>query len=139
MDPRTKILILEKDCGRLTSLMLWLEQFQEFQVRGTLRQLECPVQERIFDDCEILLVGANAVSGEDIKRVRTAKLSPLRPAIVLLSQGNTNSCEGQIANESEAIIKVDASLHDLYDELKKVAQRRKVSVSPSWLPASKAS
>src|SRR5208282_2249060 len=39
MSTPAKIFVIEQDCGRLISLLLWLEQFAEVEVTGSCSQL----------------------------------------------------------------------------------------------------
>jgi hypothetical protein len=133
MDKRIKLSIMESDIRRLTALMLWFEQFPEFQVNGMLAESDASSHDKILLDCQILLLSDKALSLHDHALL---KLGAGRPALVLLK--GSEACVPNIV-ECDGALDVDASLKDVYDQVEKVAVRRKLMVTPAWLPASKAS
>jgi hypothetical protein len=139
MEKCIKILIMDDDCSRLAALVLWLDQFREFQVSGVLANSDSCTEERLLSDCQIILLGDNAIGAYNRFLEKSLKVGSELPSIIGLKTNSANGHEGELAFEYEVIVNVDASLKDLYDQIGKVATRRKNMFSPGWLLTSKAS
>jgi hypothetical protein len=137
MDSRTSVLIVESNLARLTGLMLWLEQFPEFKVDGTLNKSPSALADQDINNYEIVVLAVDDSACENIIAPRA--LSAHKPAIVLIDRSTTNKQITDTKSEYQARLPVDAPLKDLYDQLSMVANRKKQIASSVWLPASKAS
>jgi hypothetical protein len=138
MDKRVKVSIIDSSVTRMTALLLWLDQFRRIQVSGILAESESCRQDQGLADCQIILVSEDALSLCDGFLERTLKLGTARPALVLLTDGR-NRAERPTILDDEIKVDMDASLKDLYDQIERIAVSRKLMVSPTWLPATKAS
>lgn len=138
MDKRVKVSIIDSSVTRMTALLLWLDQFQQIQVSGFLAESESCTPDQLLADCQIILLSEDALSLCDRFLEKTLKLGAARPALVLLSDGR-NRAETPTILDGEIKVDMDASLKDLYDQIERIAVGRKLMVSSTWLPATKAS
>ncbi|PWT95430.1 MAG: hypothetical protein C5B53_11490 [Candidatus Melainabacteria bacterium] len=138
MEKRVKVSIIDNSVKRLTALLLWLDQFRQIQVNGILAESDSNAQDKVPFDCQIILLSEDALGLCDRFLERTLKLGAARPVLVLLTDSRTSADRPTIL-DGEIKIDMDASLKDLYDQIESVAVSRKLMVSPTWLPAAKAS
>lgn len=137
MQRRIKISILDNDVSRLIALMLWFEQFQEIQVKGFKADADLLSQDRSLIESDIVLLSDTALVSLDSVVEKTLKFGAESCSVFLLK--NSHGPDRQPPVDCEASISMNASLKDLYDQIGKVAVRKKLVFASTWLPASKAS
>jgi DNA-binding NarL/FixJ family response regulator len=137
MNPRANIFIVEKDCSGLVPIMLWLDQFPEFEVFGTTNDNDfMPLIEEIKAD--VVLLAKESPEPEDFLTTRQIKALNNSPAIVLSYQSDVGAYEPMLANESDGLITSKTSLTEIYDALHKVVNKRRVAQSAANMPMTKA-
>jgi len=138
MKQRIKIFIVEYDCVTLITLMLWLDQFSEFEVLGTTVDtggLKKQVEELKPD---VVLLDIETPGPEDIAPLREIKSASPEPAVILLYHGDVDGLEGILTQESEGQLGPDRNLGELRDAVEKAYNRVKVKRAVSMIPDTKA-
>lgn len=138
MNNRIKIFIVEYDCSSLITLMLWLDQFAEFDVLGTTIQ-SGHLKEQIEElKPDVVLLDIETPGPEDVAPLREVKSVSVPPAVLLLYHGDPDGLEGILEQESEGQLGPDRTLGDLFDAVVKAYSRRQVIRSAALVPATKA-
>lgn len=138
MNDRVKIFIVEYDCVNLITLMLWLDQFTDFDVLGTTvdtGSIKTQIEELKPD---VVLLDIASPGPEDIPQLREIKSVENAPAVVLLYQGTTDQLRGPLMNESEGFLGLESTLGDLRDAILAALKRRKVVVAAPFNQIAKA-
>lgn len=136
MNARTKIFIADYDCASLVSLMLWLEQFPEFEVSGTSSN-SAQLLDRINKaNPDIVLLDINKGVAENLPLVRAIRGSLASPAILLKAQ--TEQSVDALANESDGSIGPSTAVKDVCDAIRKATNKRRMALSAANMPMTKA-
>lgn len=138
MKQRIRIFIVEYDCVSLITLMLWLDQFSEFEVLGTTVDtggLQKQVEELKPD---VVLLDIETPGPEDIAPLREIKSASPEPGVVLLYHGDPDGLEGVLSQESEDQLGPDRNLGELRDAVEKAYNRIKVKRAVSNFPETRA-
>ena len=124
MNQRIKIFIVEYDCVSLITLMLWLDQFPEFDVLGTTINTG-NLKEQIAElEPDVVLLDIETPGPEDIPVLREVKSVQPVPAVILLYHGDPDGLEGILESESEGQLGPDRTLGDLHDSVMKAYNRQ---------------
>ena len=136
MNPRTKIFIAEYDCASLVSLMLWLEQFPEFEVAGASNN-GAQLVDRIGElNPDVVLLDVNKGAAENLPVLRAIKAFASAPAVLLRSPIDTNDSMLQI--EADGSVVPSTSIKELCEAIRKAANKRRVAMSAANMPLTKA-
>lgn len=138
MSERIKIFIVEYDCVNLITLMLWLDQFPEFDVLGTTVDTGSMRQQIEDMQPDIVLLDIETPGPEDIPQLREVKSVSRPPAVVLLYQGDPDGLKGVLTNESEGQIGPDSTLGDLRDAILFAVDRNRARIPALLMPVAKA-
>lgn len=138
MNERIKIFIVEYDCVNLITLMLWLDQFPEFDVLGTA--VDAGSIKRQINDLkpDVVLLDIATPGPEDIPQLREIKSVGDPPAVLLLYQGTSDELKGPLMNESDGYLGTESTLGDMHDAIVSALKRRRVVASAACLPIAKA-
>ena len=135
MTNRIKIFIVEYDCSSLITLMLWLDQFPEFDVLGTTIQ-SGDLREKIVElEPDVVLLDIETPGPEDVAPLRLVQSVTPPPAVLLLYHGDPAGLEGVLKQESDGQLGPERTLGDLHDAVIKAFSRRQVVFSASLVPA----
>lgn len=138
MNQRIKIFIVEYDCVSLITLMLWLDQFPEFDVLGTTINTG-NLQEQIAElEPDVVLLNIETPGPEDIPVLREVKSTQSPPAVILLYHGDAEGLEGVLHSESEGQLGPDRTLGELHDAVMRAFNRRHVTKAAQLPPMAKA-
>lgn len=136
MNPRTKIFIAEYDCASLVSLMLWLEQFPEFEVAGASNN-GAQLVDRIGElHPDVVLLDVNKGAAENLPVLRAIKAFASAPAVLLRSPIDSNDNMLQI--EADGSVVPSTSIKELCEAIRKAANKRRVAMSAANMPLTKA-
>ena len=136
MNARTKIFIADYDCASLVSLMLWLEQFPEFEVSGTSSNGAHLVDRINKANPDIVLLDINKGVAENLPLVRAIRGSLSSPAILLKAQ--TEQSADALASESDGSIGPSTAVKDVCDAIRKATNKRRMALSAANMPMTKA-
>ena len=125
MDNRIKIFIVEYDCVSLITLMLWLDQFPDFQVLGTTVDTGRLGQQIDELRPDVVLLDIATPGPEDVAPLLEIKSIEPSPAVLLLYEGDPAGLKGILENQSEAQLGPDRTLGDLHGAIAKAYNRRK--------------
>src|SRR5438093_433995 len=114
MDNRIKIFIVEYDCVSLITLMLWLDQFPDFQVLGTTVDTGMLGQQISDLKPDVVLLDIATPGPEDVAPLLEIKTVEPTPAVLLLYEGNPAGLKGILEDESEGQLGPDRTLGDLH-------------------------
>ncbi len=137
MNARTKIFIADYDCASLVSLMLWLEQFPEFEVSGTSSNGAHLVDRINQLNPDVVLLDINKGVSENLPVVRAIRGSASSPAILLKSPSEQHN-DHALAMESDGSIGPLTAVKDLCDAIRKAANKRRMALSAANMPLTKA-
>lgn len=138
MTARTKIFIAEYDCARLISLMLWLEQFPEFEITGTA-QFGTDLLRRIKDSQpDVVLLDFNPETIDSLPIVRAIRTSATSAAILATTSGETCVKDCLKASEADEVINPSSSIKDLCESIRRVVNKRRMAVAAANVPMTKA-
>ena len=138
MNPRTKIFVVENDCASLISLMLWVDQNNEFEVLGTKRDTGSLQQDLAKHTADVLLVDIASPALRDIIALRELKNEEGAPSIITMNRSDRAYMDSILASEFDAHVNPGTSLKELNEIIKKVANRRRLTVTATNMPLSKA-
>lgn len=137
MNQRIKIFIVEYDCVNLITLMLWLDQYPEFEVLGTTVD-SGNIREQVSQlKPDVVLLDISTPGPEDIPQLREVKSSTPQPAVVLLYNGLSKELEGVLKEESDGALGPDQTLKELYHTILNVHSQRQL-VSSTIFPVAMA-
>jgi len=138
MNQRIKIFIVEYDCVSLITLMLWLDQFPEFDVLGTTINTG-NLKEQIAElEPDVVLLDIETPGPEDIPVLKEVKSVQPSPAVILLYHGDADGLEGVLESESEGQLGPERTLGDLQEAVLKAYNRRLIERSAALPPMAKA-
>ena len=138
MNSRIKIFIVEYDCVSLITLMLWLDQFPEFEVLGTTIDTGSLSQQMEDLKPDVVLLDIATPGPEDIPQLREIKSVVPAPAVLLLYHGDSAGLKGTLLEESEAQLGPDRTLGDLHGAILKAYKRGQLARAASRVLAAKA-
>ena len=101
MNQRIKIFIVEYDCVSLITLMLWLDQFPEFDVLGTTVDTGSLRQKLMDLQPDVVLINIQTPGPEDIMPLRAVRSVNPSPAVLLLYHGDDDGLDGVLRLESD--------------------------------------
>src|SRR3990167_7103940 len=134
MNQRIKIFIVEYDCVSLITLMLWLDQFPEFDVLGTTVDTGSLRQKLMELQPDVVLINIQTPGPEDIMPLRAVRSVNPSPAVLLLYHGDDEGLDGVLKLESDGQLGPERTLGDLREAITKAYNRRQVVLS-SLLPS----
>jgi DNA-binding NarL/FixJ family response regulator len=138
MNQRIKIFIVEYDCVSLITLMLWLDQFPEFDVLGTTINTG-NLREQIAElEPDVVLLDIETPGPEDVPVLKEVKSVQPSPAVILLYHGDPDGLEGVLEAESEGQLGPERTLGDLQEAVIKAYNRRLIARSAALAPMAKA-
>jgi DNA-binding NarL/FixJ family response regulator len=137
VNARTKIFIADYDCASLVSLMLWLEQFPEFEVSGTSHNGAHLVDRINQVNPDLVLLDINKGVAENLPVVRAIRGSASSPAILLKSQ-TEHINDHALSAESDGTIGPSTAVKDLCDAIRKATNKRRMALSAANMPMTKA-
>ena len=132
MSPRTRVLLIQNDCARLISLMLWLEQFPEFEIAGAGDDTNNLQEQIVQHEPDVLLIDAESMSPERLKCLKKLRGFPNAPAVVII--GEHAHPEQLFAHESDLHLTQTTSVNELCDSLRKAHNRRRQTVVTANMP-----
>ncbi len=134
MNERIKIFIVEYDCVSLITLMLWLDQFPDFEVLGATIDTG-NLRERISElQPDVVLLDITMPGPQDVIQLREIKAMIPTPAVLLLYHGVREGLLRALFAESDCQLGPDRTLGDLHDAIVKTFNKRQV-VRPLALAA----
>jgi len=89
MEKRQRILVVESDCARLTMLLLWLDQFGEYDVKGIMPVGNSTSVERYSAEADLIIVADDDSIRESILYINALRKTDCRAQTMLLQ---TNKC-----------------------------------------------
>jgi hypothetical protein len=133
MEKTARILIIEKNCAQLIALTVWLKQFPELHVQGTLSGNDLKQSIEKDSEYDLIIYGLEISNSEEVplelamalSLIRKIKSRVNRPAIVLLSHYLTNDqtnntttqISQQLLRESDGQLCLTDSLIDFHHEI----------------------
>ena len=137
MNARTKIFIAEYDCARLISLMLWLEQFPEFEITGTA-QFGSDLLQRVKESQpDVVLLDFNTETIDSLHIVRAIRNSASAAAILATASGDVSVKECLKSSEADEVINPSSSMKDLCESIRRVVKKKRVALAAN-VPMTKA-
>ncbi len=138
MTERIKIFIVEYDCVNLITLMLWLDQFPEFDVLGTTVHTGSLASEIEAMKPDVVLLDIATPGPEDIAPMREVKSVSDPPAVLLLYDGYPAGLEGPLLDESEGQLGPESTMDDLCEAIHEAVQRKRMIVPAELAPVARA-
>jgi DNA-binding NarL/FixJ family response regulator len=138
MNPRTKIFVVEQDCGKLINIMLFLEQFPEFDLVGSgakACELNWQLQQSNVD---VILIDSEAQDADSFATIRTIKASSSSPAVLVLCGNEQTAAEKILLAEADAFIRRNSAIKDLAELIRRTYNRRKTAVCAANVPLTRA-
>lgn len=138
MDTRTKVFFIEPSCAKLVSLMLWLDQYPEFELVGTASSA-FDLRDVVSDaEPDVVLFDIGASSPDDLRSIRELKTTRPCPAVLVMHQDDVALMEGPLTRETDGQIGPKTSLKELAEHLRRAANKRRVALSVANVPATRA-
>lgn len=136
MNARTKIFIADYDCASLVSLMLWLEQYPEFEVSGISRNSAHLVDRINRVNPDIVLLDINNGFGENLPLLRAIRGTNSSPAILVKTQ--TEQQADALAVESDGSLAPSTAIKEVCDAIRKATNKRRMALTAANMPMTKA-
>jgi chemotaxis response regulator CheB len=136
MSPRIRVLVIQNDCAKLISLMLWLEQFAEFEIAGVGDDTHNLQEQMVQHEPDVLLIDADSLSPERLKCLKKLRAFPNAPALVII--GESVYSETFLSQESDLHLNLATSVNELCDSLRKANNRRRQVFVTANMPLTKA-
>lgn len=136
MNPRIRVLVIQNDCAKLISLMLWLEQFAEFEIAGVGDDTHNLQEQMVQNEPDVLLIDAESMSPERLKCLKKLRAFPNAPALVII--GESAYSEQLLSQESDLHLSQATSVNELCDSLRKANNRRRQVFVTANMPLTKA-
>lgn len=146
-DNRANILIVEHKSAQLVALTVWLSQFAELQVSGSLSGNKLGLGTESRSEYDLIIFGLEMVRSDEIPFKLIVDFSLLRklkaktqiPILLLVSgysdcKKTNNASEqiyAQIFNECDSVLSSDHTLSSIYTEIIRLLARKQLSKSPS--------
>ena len=138
MNPRTKIFVVEQDCGKLINIMLYLEQFPEFEMVGSSGRA-CELNWQLqHANVDVILIDAEAHDADSLATLRAIRASAAAPAILVLCGGEPTASEKALLAEADGFMKRNSGIKDLAESIRRTCNRRKAVASASKVMLTKA-
>jgi DNA-binding NarL/FixJ family response regulator len=138
MSLRTKIFVVEQDCGRLINIMLFLEQFPEFDLVGSSAKA-CELNWQLQQsNADIILIDSEAQDADSLATIRTIKAGLSSPAVLVLCGNEQTAAERILLADADAFIRRNSAIKDLAEMIRRTYNRRKTAVSAANIPLTKA-
>lgn len=141
MISRTTLLVVEEDCSALVPLMLWLDQFPEFEIVGRTNDSDLLSQIQELEP-DVVLLGIESPGPEDLhlhlRIIRNIRALNGSPAVLFTCQTVAGAYDTILANESDGFITYHDSLKEIFDSVRKAANKRKLAQSTANMPMTKA-
>lgn len=134
MNQRIKIFIVEYDCVNLITLMLWLDQYPEFEVLGATVDTGDLSQQIKTLSPDVVLLDVNTPGPEDINQLKAVKSVSPTPAVVLLYSGEHQQVEGILKEQSDGALNVTETLKTLYETVVSAHNQRVTKIFPTPTP-----
>ncbi len=149
MDDIAKVLILEKNCAQLIALTVWLQQFPELDVVGSMSvtELKQSIDKNLTLEYDLIIYGLEIGNSEEVplelamslSLVRKVKSKAYAPAVILLTnclnEGQTNNTTTQMSHqllrESDAQLLMTDSLKDCYREITRLLSYKYANKTPA--------
>ncbi len=138
MHPRTKIFVVEQDCGKLINIMLFLEQFPEFELVGSSAracELNWQLQQANVD---VILIDSEAQDAEGLATIRNIRAAASAPAVLLLCAGEPTAAEKILQSEADGLMRRNSGIKDLAESIRRVHNKHKAVATVAKLPRTKA-
>jgi hypothetical protein len=144
IDPIAKVLIIEKNCAQLIALTVWLTQFPQLQVHGSMseKNLKKSDERNLITNYDLIIYGLEIDNNEEfplelamaLSLIRKLKSTQNSPAIILLANhlsskptSNINrQINQQLLKESDGQLYLTNSLIDFHKEINRLLSYRKV-------------
>jgi hypothetical protein len=113
MEKRQRILIVETDCARLTTLLLWLDQFGQYDVKGIMPVGNSTGVERYSAEADLIIVADDDSIRESILYINALRKTDCRAQTMLLQ---TNKCVTDLMVRQivyDAHVPADGALNEL--------------------------
>jgi DNA-binding NarL/FixJ family response regulator len=136
MSPRIRVLVIQNDCAKLISLMLWLEQFSEFEIAGVADDTHNLQEQLVQNEPDVLLIDAESMSPERLKCLKKLRAFPNAPALVII--GESSYSDHLFSQESDLHLNQATSVNELCDSLRKANNRRRQVFVTANMPLTKA-
>jgi len=136
VNARTKIFIADYDCASLVSLMLWLEQYPEFEVSGISRNSAHLVDRINKVNPDIVLLDINNGVGENLPLLRAIRGTNSSPAILVKTQ--TEQQADALAIESDGTLAPSIAIKEVCDAIRKASNKRRMALTAANMPMTKA-
>ncbi|HEY9776134.1 MAG TPA: hypothetical protein V6C81_20390 [Planktothrix sp.] len=137
MNSLTKIFIAERDCESLVTTMLWLEQYPDFDVYGSMITEGCLTQQIEEVQPDIVMLGVPAMSAEAAMAIKTIRSVQNAPSILVLSKAES-AHEAALA-DCDGFIGPKTGLKDVADIIETVTTRQRVTaIAPATVQMAKA-
>jgi DNA-binding NarL/FixJ family response regulator len=138
VNARTKIFIAEYDCAKLIQLMLWLEQFPEFEVSGTAK-IGCDMLQKIkANQPDVVLIDFNPERIDALQIVRALRYASADAAIIATASAESGLEEGLLNSDADEILNPASSIKDLCESIRKVVNRHRATLAAANVPMTKA-
>jgi DNA-binding NarL/FixJ family response regulator len=138
MDKRIKIFIVEYDCVNLITLMLWLDQFSDFDVLGTTLETGSIKSQIEAMKPDVVLLDIGRPGPEDVSRLRDIKTAQQAPAVLILYQGLKEQLRGPLDNESDGSLGPESTLGELRDAILASLKGKEIAIPSTIVPIAKA-
>lgn len=136
MSPRIRVLVIQNDCARLISMMLWLEQFAEFEIAGIVDDSQRLQEQLVENEPDVLLIDAESLSPERVKCLKALHAFPNAPALIII--GESAQADLLMAQESDLHLTQATSVNELCESLRKANNRRRQVFVTANMPLTKA-
>ncbi len=136
MNARTKIFIADYDCASLVSLMLWLEQYPEFEVSGVSRNSAHLVDRINKVNPDVVLLDINNGMSENLPLLRAIRGTKSSPAILLKAQ--TEQQADALAHECDGTLAPTLAIKEISEAIRKASNKRRLALSAANMPMTKA-
>jgi hypothetical protein len=145
MNNIAKVLIIEKNCAQLIALTVWLKQFPELHVQGTMSAdtLKQSIEKDSVSEYDLVIYGLEIGNSDEVplelamalSLIRKIKSRANRPAIILLchylTNNQTNNITAQISQqllrESNGQLYLTDSLVDFHHEIIQLLSSRRAA------------
>ncbi len=147
MKNTAKVLLIEKNCAQLIALTVWLKQFPEMHVHGTMfeKDFRESVDQSSAINYDLIIYGLETADGEEIplelamalSLIRKINAKAIRPLIILLTHHLictprnhiTSQMFQQLQKESDGQICWSDSLRDSHQTITRLlSQRQAVNI-----------
>ncbi len=138
INPKTRIFVVEQDCGKLVNIMLYLEQFPEFDLVGSSAkacELNWQLQQSNVD---IILIDAEAQDADSLATMRTIKAGINAPAVLVMCGSEQSASEKILLADADCFVRRNSAVKDMAEMIRRTFNRKKTAVSAANVPLTKA-